>query len=203
MVIAAVLSARAPGESAGPHAGMSHSQPFLVLSTASSGGARPSSPARTLSSIMPVTPTIAGAMSRRHAASEGSATSGGHPGALEHRGQVGQLARQPAERVSRQVPLELPVRRVPAVELRVVVGAVEAAGLAVHRLEQVDAPDRPADPDRHGGVDRPLEVAPVEHPQFEPNPMLGALLSLARVRGRGSTGRRRRRQLARRRRPAA
>ncbi len=56
-----------------------YSQPFLMLSTASSAGGRPSSPARTLSSIMLVTPTIAGAISRSDAASEGSATSGGTP----------------------------------------------------------------------------------------------------------------------------
>jgi EmrB/QacA subfamily drug resistance transporter len=104
-----------------------------------------------------------------------------HPGPLEHRGQVGQLRRQPAERVGRQLPQELPGRRVPAVELRVVVGAVETAGLAVHRLEQVNPPDRAADLDRHGRVDRPLEVAAVEDPQLEPDAVLGALLPRVRV----------------------
>jgi hypothetical protein len=58
----------------------------------------------------------------------------------------------------------------------VVVSAVEAAWLAVHRLEEVDPPDRPADLDRHGRVDRPLEVAAVEDPQLKPDPVLGALL---------------------------
>jgi EmrB/QacA subfamily drug resistance transporter len=104
-----------------------------------------------------------------------------HPGPLEHRGQVGQLRRQPAERVRRQLPQELPGRRVPAVELRVVVGPVETAGLAVHRLEQVDPPDRAADLDRHGRVDRALEVAAVEDPQLEPDAVLGALLPRVRV----------------------
>src|SRR5215472_1922198 len=63
-----------------------------------------------------------------------------------------------------------------------VVGAVEAAGPAVHRLEQVDPPDRLADPDRRGGVDRSPEFAPVEDPEFEPDPMLGPLLPGTRVR---------------------
>jgi hypothetical protein len=46
-------------------------------STAPSAGAVPNSPARTLSSIMLVTLTIAGAMSLRLAASDGSAVSCG------------------------------------------------------------------------------------------------------------------------------
>jgi EmrB/QacA subfamily drug resistance transporter len=104
-----------------------------------------------------------------------------NPGPLEYRGQVGQLPRQPAERVRRQLTQELPARRVPAVELRVVVGAVETARLAVHRLEQVDPPDRAADLDRHGRVDRSLEVAAVEDPQLEPDAVLGALLPRVRV----------------------
>jgi EmrB/QacA subfamily drug resistance transporter len=102
-------------------------------------------------------------------------------GPLEHRGQVGQLSRQPAERVRRELAQELAVRRVPAVELRVVVGPVKTAGLAVHRLEQVDPPDRAADLDRHGRVDRPFEVAAVEDPQLEPDAVLGALLPRVRV----------------------
>src|SRR6202034_233378 len=73
-------------------------------------------------------------------------------------------------------------RRVPAVELRVMVGPVEAAGLAVHRFQQVNPPDRAADLDRHGRVDRSLEVASVEHPQLEPDPVLGPLLPRVRVR---------------------
>ena len=78
MVIAAVLSGlRGSPEPADP-AG-NYSQPVLMLSTASSAGGRPSSPARTLSSIMPVTPTMAGAISRSVAASQGSAVSGGTP----------------------------------------------------------------------------------------------------------------------------
>jgi MFS family permease len=103
-------------------------------------------------------------------------------GSLEDRREVGQLRREPAERVGRQLPQELTAGRVPAVELRVVVGAVEAARLAVHRFEQVDPPDRAADLDRHSRVDRPLEVAAVEHPQLEPDPVLGPFLSLVRVR---------------------
>ena len=102
-------------------------------------------------------------------------------GPLEDRGQVGQLRRQPAERVGRELAQELPGRRVPAVELRVVVGSVEAARLAVHCLEQVHPPDRPPDLDRHGRVDRPLEVAAIEDPQLEPDPVLGALLPRMRV----------------------
>ena len=78
MVIAAILSALR-GSPIGTRERGSYSQPFLMLSTASSAGGRPSSPARTLSSIMLVTPTMAGAMSRSEAASEGSATSGGTP----------------------------------------------------------------------------------------------------------------------------
>ncbi len=104
-----------------------------------------------------------------------------HAGPLEHRGQVGQLPRHPAERVGGELAQELPRRRVPAVELRVMVGPVEAAGLAVHRLEQVNPPDRAADLDRHGRVDRPLEVTAVEDPQLEPDPVLGPLLPRVRV----------------------
>jgi hypothetical protein len=64
----------------------------------------------------------------------------------------------------------------------VVVRAVEAAGPAVHRLEQVDTPDRLADLDRRGRIDRSLELAPVEDPQFEADPVLGPLLSRMRIR---------------------
>jgi EmrB/QacA subfamily drug resistance transporter len=106
-----------------------------------------------------------------------------HARPLKHRGQVGQLRGQPAERVGGELPYELPAGRVPAVELRVVVGAVEAARIAVHRLEQVDPPDRPPDLDRRGRVDRrPLEVAAVEDPQLEPDPVLGAFLPGANLR---------------------
>jgi MFS family permease len=105
-----------------------------------------------------------------------------HPGPVEHRGEVGQLTCHPAERVGGELAQELPGRRVPAVELRVVVGPVEAAGLAVHRFQQVNPPDRAADLDRHGRVDRSLEVASVEHPQLEPDPVLGPLLPRVRVR---------------------
>src|SRR3984893_6416610 len=59
--------------------------------------------------------------------------------------------------------------------------AVEAAGLAVHRLEQVHPPDRLADRDRDGRVDRALELAAVDFPQLEPDAVLGALLPRVRV----------------------
>ena len=97
MVIAAVLSALRGGGQG--EAG--YSQPFLMLSAASSAGAGASSPARTLSSIMLATATMAGAISLRLAASAGSAVSGGTSRPLEDAGQVGQLAGQPAERVLR------------------------------------------------------------------------------------------------------
>jgi MFS family permease len=56
---------------------LGYSQPFLMLPAASPAGARPSSPARTLSSMIRATPTIVGAMSLRLAASDGPATSCG------------------------------------------------------------------------------------------------------------------------------
>ena len=105
-----------------------------------------------------------------------------HAGPVEDRGQVGELPAQPAERVGRQFPEERARLGIPAVELRVMVGAVEAARLAVHRLQQVDPPDRPADLDRGGGVDRPLQLAPVEDPQLQADPVLRPLLSRPRIR---------------------
>jgi hypothetical protein len=60
------------------------------------------------------------------------------------------------------------------VEARVVVGAVEAAGRRVGRLEHVDAPDRSVDADGDGGVHRSLELVPLEHPQLEAHAALGA-----------------------------
>jgi len=104
-----------------------------------------------------------------------------HAGPVKDRGQVGELPGQPAERVGRQFPEERARLGIPAVELRVMVGAVEAARLAVHRLQQVDPPDRPADLDRRGGVDIPLQLAPVDDPQLQADSVLGSLLSRPRV----------------------
>ena len=72
--------------------------------------------------------------------------------------------------------------RVPAGEPGVVVGAVEAARAARHRFQQVGPPDRLADLDGLRRVDRPLQLAAAEHPQFEPDAVLGSLLALARIR---------------------
>jgi EmrB/QacA subfamily drug resistance transporter len=104
-----------------------------------------------------------------------------HAGPVKDRGQVGELPGQPAERVGRQLPEERARLGIPAAELRVMVGAVEAARLAVHRLQQVDPPDRPADLDRGGGVDRPLQLAPVEDPQLQADPVLRPLLPRPRA----------------------
>jgi EmrB/QacA subfamily drug resistance transporter len=103
--------------------------------------------------------------------------------AVEDPRQVGELAGQPAERVLRQFPQEDARARIPARgELRVVVRAVEAAGLAIHRLKQVHPPDRPARRDRDGRVDSALELAPVDDPQLKPDAVLGAFLPRVRVR---------------------
>src|SRR5581483_5947015 len=59
--------------------------------------------------------------------------------------------------------------------------AVEAAGLAVHRLEQVHPPDRLADRDRDGRVNRALELSSVNDPQFQPDAVLGPFLARVRV----------------------
>ena len=58
-----------------------------------------------------------------------------------------------------------------------VMGAVEASRLAVHRLEQVDPPDRLADPDGRSGIDVPLQLAPVEDPKLEADAVLRPLLA--------------------------
>jgi EmrB/QacA subfamily drug resistance transporter len=76
MVLAAVLSALRGGRSS-QQLPPDYNQPLLMESFASASGARPSSPARTLSSIILATPTITGAISLRLAASDGSATSCG------------------------------------------------------------------------------------------------------------------------------
>jgi hypothetical protein len=65
----------------------------------------------------------------------------------------------------------------------VVVHPVEAAGLAVDRLQQVDPPDRLADRDRGGRVDRALERLAFQHPQLQPDPVLGPFsLPVGRIR---------------------
>jgi hypothetical protein len=61
------------------------------------------------------------------------------------------------------------------------VGPVKAARLAVHRLEQVNPPDRAAGLDRHGRVDRPLELTAVEDPQLKADAVLGPLLPRMRI----------------------
>ena len=123
---------------------------------------------------------------RRHVLEAGRVGRAGdvlrHVGPVQNRGQVGKLPAQPAERVGRQFPDERARLGIPAAELRVMVSAVEAAWLAVHRLQQVDPPDRPADLDWRGGVDRPLQLAPVEDPQLQADPVLGPLLSRPRIR---------------------
>ena len=104
-------------------------------------------------------------------------------GLLEDAGEVGQPERQPLERVAGQVAVVGPVARLPAGEGRVVVHPVEAAGLTLDRLQQVDPPDRLADRDRGGRVDRALERLAFQHPQLQPDPVLGALpLPVGRVR---------------------
>jgi EmrB/QacA subfamily drug resistance transporter len=123
---------------------------------------------------------------RRHVLEAGRVGRAGdvlrHVGPVKDRGQVGELPGQPAERVGRQFPEERARLGIPAVELRVMVSAVEAAWLAVHRLQQVDPPDRPADLDRRGGVDRPLQLAPVEDAQLQADPVLRPLLSRPLIR---------------------
>jgi hypothetical protein len=59
----------------------------------------------------------------------------------------------------------------------VVMGAVEAARPAVHRLEQVDPPDRLADPDGRSRIDVSLQLAPVEDPKLEADTVLRPLLT--------------------------
>ena len=159
-----------------------YSQPFLMLSAASSAGARAE---------------LAGADLVQHHA--GHAHDGGrhlleaarvgrvgdvlrHLRPVEDARQVGELARQPAERVLGQLARGTREGRVPVRgELRVVVRAVEAAGLAVDRLEQVDPPDGLAHRDRDRRVDGALQLAPVEDPQLEPDTVLRPLLSGVRV----------------------
>src|SRR4029077_11503273 len=63
---------------------------------------------------------------------------------------------------------------------RVVVGAVEAARAPVDRLQQVGAPDRLADLDGLGRVDRPLQRAALQDAELDADAVLGALLSLGR-----------------------
>ena len=80
MVLAAILSALRGGRkrlSPGDDPVVRYNQPFRMRRAGAPCGARPSSPARTLSSIMLATLTIAGAISLRLAASDGSATSCG------------------------------------------------------------------------------------------------------------------------------
>src|SRR5579859_6859015 len=62
-----------------------------------------------------------------------------------------------------------------------VMRAVEAAGLAVDRFKQVDAPDGLASRDRDRGVDGALQLAPLEHPQLEPDAMFRPLLPRVRI----------------------
>src|SRR6185437_11433199 len=101
---------------------------------------------------------------------------------VEDSWQVRELAAQPAERVLRQLPQEDAGGRVPLLgELRVVVRPVEAARLAVYRLEQVHPPDRLAHRDRDGRVDRAFELAAVDGPQLKPDAVLGSLLPRVRV----------------------
>jgi len=51
---------------------------------------------------------------------------------------------------ARRILDELAAARLPPVEPRMVVGAVQASRLRLDRLEQVDAPDRPIDADGYG-----------------------------------------------------
>jgi len=50
--------------------------------------------------------------------------------------------------------------------------------MASRSASQIGAPT----PIGRAGVDRPLQPAPAEHPQFDPAAVLGAFLALARVR---------------------
>jgi len=61
----------------------------------------------------------------------------------------------------------------------VVVGAVEAPDRSDDGLEQITAPDRFADGDRLGGVDRSRRPPPLEHPDLDAHAPLGSLLTLA------------------------
>ena len=76
-----------------------YSHPFLMLSTASSPGAVPSSPARTLSSIMPATPDDRGChvLEAGRVGGVGDVLRNLRP--VEDSRQVGELACEPAERV--------------------------------------------------------------------------------------------------------
>ena len=56
-------------------------------------------------------------------------------------------------------------------------GAIEAPRGTGHRLQQVGAPDRQADPDGLGGVHRALELASIEQAHLEPNAALGPFLA--------------------------
>src|ERR1700761_8868369 len=103
-------------------------------------------------------------------------------GLLKHAGQVGQPDGQVLHRIPGQVPVELTAAGLPAGEGRVVVGAVKAARFALDRLEQVDPPDGLADRDRLGRVLRAPELTPLQHPHFQPDPVLRVLPTAVRVR---------------------
>jgi EmrB/QacA subfamily drug resistance transporter len=197
MVVAAVLSALR-GRGAGRATG----------SGASDGAGRGAPGEGDTASLQPAGPDAVGVLRRRdaefasmdlvqhhacHVHDDGSdvaqavGVGGGsevvrNPGSLEHGGKVSQLLAQPAQRVSGQFPDEDAGAGVPAAEGRVVMGPVETAGLAIHRFQQVDTPDRLADLDRGGGVDRSLEFAPAKDPQFDPDSVLGAFLPWIRIR---------------------
>src|ERR1700751_3428767 len=59
-------------------------------------------------------------------------------------------------------------------------GSCEAARAPVDRLHQVGAPDRPADLDGVGRVDRPLQRAALQDAELDADAVFGALLPLGR-----------------------
>jgi AcrR family transcriptional regulator len=112
----------------------------------------------------------------------GSHFAGVDVGAGEEVGQMAELMAEPPHRVAREGRIEVAPPRLPSPEMWMVVGAVMAAGIAGHRLEQVGPPHRPVDHDGLGGVDGARQGRAVQETNLDPHPPLRSLLPGGRIR---------------------
>ncbi len=95
----------------------------------------------------------------------------------EHRTEIAESGFEPVEWCGAELGHEATPSRFPALEARMVMGAIERSGRPVDPLEQVDPPQRVGNRDRPRCVDRPLDLACHESAELEADPSFGALLS--------------------------
>ena len=175
-------AARARTVASGSREGSGYSQPARAKPPSAPAGAVASSPAWTRARRRRTASRISGTAARRSCGIGGRDVVGRHLRAGEQAVEVGEHRTDVLDRVGRELGLELPAARLPAAELRVMVGAVEAAVGTVDLLEEIGAPDRPGHVDRLRGVHRALDRRALEDAYLEADAALGALLALTRVR---------------------